>query len=296
MKAAFLYTGQGWQHPGMLHEIPECEEKDQYFEMASELLGRNVEELDSEENLCSNEYVQLCIFLYETILTQRAMQLCECEMVSGHSIGSFAAAVVSGAIDFEQALYLVQARGRKMEEGYGSGYGMMAVQGLTHSLSAKVLESFKLRDPEAVVYLAALNEELQCVFSGKLDDLQQFQMYIHQSYPVKSQFIRVKVPSHCILMHPVAELLEQMTETVDWKSVKIPYLANSTADRVWRAGQIRLDLIHGVERPVKWYEGITMMKELGVEQFVEISGTGTLMEIGRKNYPELYWYRWNELL
>ena len=292
MRAAFLYTGQGWQHPGMLHELPECEEKDQYFKMASEVLGRNIEELDSRENLCSNEFVQLCIFLYETVLTKRALQLCECEMVSGHSIGSFAAAVISGTICFEQALELVQTRGRKMEEGYGSGYGMMAVQGLTHGLGAKVLENFKISDPGAVVYLAALNEELQCVFSGKQDDLQQFRECIHQNYPVKSQFIKVKVPSHCPLMHPVAELLETMTEKVDWKFVKIPYLSNSTADRVWRSGQIRLDLIHGVERPVKWYEGITMMKELGVEYFVEISGAGTLTDIGRRSYPELCWHRW----
>lgn len=276
----------------MLHELPECEEKYQYFKLAGEVLGRSVEELDSMENLRSNESVQLCIFLYETVLTKLAMQTCDCEMLSGHSIGSFAAAVTSGSICFEQALELVQARGRKMEEGYGSGYGMMAVQGLTHGLAAKVLGDFKNDHPEVIVYPAALNEELQTVFSGKLEDLRQFREAIHQNYPVKSQFIKVKVPSHCILMHPIAELLETMTEKMEWKSVKIPYLANSTADRVWRSEQICLDLIHGVERPVKWYEGITMMKELGAEQFVEISGAGTLMEIGRRSYPELCWQRY----
>ena len=72
MEAAFLYTGQGWQYPGMLRDVPDSAEKRLRFEEAGDVLGRRITDLDAAETMDSNENVQLCIFLAETVLTAAA--------------------------------------------------------------------------------------------------------------------------------------------------------------------------------------------------------------------------------
>ncbi len=295
MEAAFLYTGQGWQYPGMLRDVPDSAEKRLRFEEAGDVLGRRITDLDAAETMDSNENVQLCIFLAETVLTAAARERCGCLVTSGHSIGSFAAAVASGAVSFADALRLVEARGRTMEALFSAGYGMLAVHGLTHSLSDAVLAEFCAENPGAEVYAAARNEELQCVYSGRRGDLADFRGFMQKRYPVRCQLLRVKVPSHCVLMRPVSELLERLTGKMAWHALRTPYLANSTGDRVWRPEPVRRDLIDGVSRTVRWYDGVSMMQELGVERFVEISLDGTLTAIGRRCAPELQWLRLDQL-
>ena len=93
----------------------------------------------------------------------------------------------------------------------------------------------------------------------------------------------------------VSELLERLTGKMAWHALRTPYLANSTGDRVWRPEPVRRDLIDGVSRTVRWYDGVSMMQELGVERFVEISLDGTLTAIGRRCAPELQWLRLDHL-
>ena len=136
MKAAFLYTGQGFQYKHMLRELPDCESTRRILKEAQEILNCDIRELDTEEGIRSNENTQICIFLCERIWSELVRERWDCQIVSGHSIGSFSAAVEAGALDFEQALRLVQIRGRHMEHLFPEGYGMMAVEGISPNLAA----------------------------------------------------------------------------------------------------------------------------------------------------------------
>ena len=296
MKAAFLYTGQGFQYKHMLRELPDCESMRRILKEAQEILNCDIRKLDTEEGIRSNENTQICIFLCERIWSEWLRKRWDCQIVSGHSIGSFSAAVEAGALDFEQALRLVQIRGRHMERLFPEGYGMMAVEGMTSGLMEQVLGSFTSQESGRAVFLAAVNGQTQCVISGDRDSLNRLNAYIHKDYPARTHLLSVKVPSHSPLMEPVEKRLAESCQEIYWKKAGLPYLSNSRGRRVWNSQQIKEDLIQGVSHTVRWYEGISLMKELGVERFIEIGPARVLTEIGRKNAPELCWLTGREAL
>ena len=53
MSLAFLYPGQGAQVPGMLHQLPDHAKVHETLEEASQILGQDVLELDTEQALTS---------------------------------------------------------------------------------------------------------------------------------------------------------------------------------------------------------------------------------------------------
>lgn len=289
MKIAFLYTGQGFQKPGMIHELPDCFYTKKYLKAAEEILGRRIDMLDASSAISSNENTQICIYLCESVWSRILKEKWQCDIVSGHSIGSFAAAVESGVLNFEKGLQLVSLRGRYMEQLFSSGYGMTAISGLTESQVKRVLMTFYDKNPEAVVFLATVNEETQCTVSGRLDWLNEFKQYVQKDYPVKLIPLQVKVPSHCSLMDPVTKILEDECDRLDFGEMRVPYICNSRGRRAWKASDVKKDLIEGVSRTVRWYDGITLMKEIGIDTFIEVGTAHTLTDIGRMTYPELRW-------
>ena len=288
-KTAFIFTGQGFEKCGMLHQLPNTEAAGKKLRQASQVLGESWEQMDTARALQSNRYTQLCIYIFQCVWSDFLKQYCSFEFVSGHSVGSFAAAVTGGVLKYEDGLRLVEARGAMMEQMFFSGYGMMAVSGISAGLMEDILEAFRAEIPEVCVYLATINEDRQCVLSGSRQDLERIAFFIHKKYPAKVVWLNVKVPSHCLLMNPVAEKLKILCGGISWARPNKIYIMNSTARSAGNADQIRRDLEEGVCRPVRWYDGITLMKELGVETFVEVGPTHILTEIGKRSYGDLKW-------
>lgn len=289
MKTGFLYTGQGFQKPGMLRELPDCSISREYLGRAEEALGCRLSALDSAGALRTNDHVQICIYICEVVWGRILREDWPCEAVSGHSIGSFAAAEAAGAMKFEQGLSLVRLRGRCMERLFPQGYGMYAVSGVTQRLMKQILQKFIEENTDKEVYLATVNEETQCAVAGRLADLEELTRFIHRFYPARVIPLRVTVPSHCRLMEPVAAALRGAAMQMEWQQLKIPVIVNSRARRVWKTEEAAKDLIVGAARTVRWYDGITLMKELGIERFLEAGPAHTLTDIGRRCYPQLRW-------
>lgn len=288
MKTAWLFTGQGFQYPGMLHQLPDCTMVRHRLHLANNILGYNVLDTDTPDKLKSNLHTQICIYLSESILAELLQEHQTCQTVSGHSIGSFAAAVSAGVLTYEDGLHMVFKRGQEMERLFANGYGMLAVHGLSCSLSEQMSDTFNKKESN-FVYLAIINEEQQCVFTGEMKALKKFESYLHTLFPVKTQFLHVKVPSHCSLMHPITKLLTAESSKLVWHFPNIPVMLNSTARFTLNPEKIKKDLVSGAESMIHWYDGITIMKELGIEHFIEISQTDNLTKIGRRCYPKLDW-------
>lgn len=289
-KVAFLYTGQGMQYPGMLGDLPQTERTQQLLNQAMHLVGCSDSAWDTPENLQHTQYVQLSIFLSEYILSQHVLaQGYEPAFVFGHSVGAFAAAAAAGALSFTDGLHLVSLRGSMMEAAYPRGYGMLAVDGLSQHLLAEFLQT-----NEKDVYLANSNAPTQMILSGALEALQRFSQSLKELYPVKTMFLNITVPSHCALLHPVAFALQQEMQQISFLNPSIAYIMNTTGRRTKKAMDIRKDLGQGVSHLVRWYEGIRLLCELGVEVFVEMSQASTLCQLGRSCFPEKRWVSWGE--
>ena len=139
MKTVFMFSGQGAQYAGMGKNLyknyPVAKE---IFDRADNVLGYSIKDIcfEDEQKLGETEFAQPAILT----MSIAAMKVLEeegvrADMTAGLSLGEYSAYVASEAMDFEEAVALVQKRGKFMAEAVPSGEGAMyAIIGLDTAL------------------------------------------------------------------------------------------------------------------------------------------------------------------
>ncbi|MBW6247166.1 acyltransferase domain-containing protein, partial [Pseudomonas aeruginosa] len=198
MSVLFAYPGQGAQRPGMLAALPDEPPVRACLEQAADCLGQAPAELESAEALRGTRAVQLCLL----IAGVAASRLLETRghrpgLVAGLSIGAYPAAVVAGALDFDDALRLVALRGELMQAAWPEGYGMSAILGLEQAQLEALILAVRREHPP--LYLANVNAERQLVVAGSEAALAALAERARAAGASAAKRLTVSVPSHCAL-------------------------------------------------------------------------------------------------
>jgi malonate decarboxylase epsilon subunit len=269
VKTAFLFPGQGAQEPGMLHALPDHPAVATTLAEADAVLGERLLDLDTREALASNRCVQLCLLAAGVACVRfLAAQGCEPDLLMGLSIGAYPAAVAAGALDFADALRLVDLRGRLMEEAFPAGYGMVAIQGLDrYRVEALVQEVHR---PQSPVFLANLNSADQMVISGADAALERVARLALAQHARKTTRLAVRVPSHCPLFQAAAEEMGRAFASVSLRRPALIYLSASAARVLYDPARIAEDLATNMARQVHWHDAATLAAERGMGLAVEM--------------------------
>ncbi|WP_061162279.1 malonate decarboxylase subunit epsilon [Caballeronia temeraria] len=283
---AYLFPGQGAQTPGFLHRLGGGERHPaivRAFDEASDVLGANVLELDHADALKSTVAVQIALVV-AGVAAARALADAgiEPDSVAGLSVGAYAAAVVSGAIAFDDALKLVRLRAKLMEDAYPRGYGMLAVLGLNESEIARAIA-----DSGADAYIGNLNAPRQIVVSGSDAALAQVRDIVLARGARRAERLCVSVPSHCVLLEDAAERLIDAARDVPIDTPRIAYVGNRGARVLRRADAIREDLATNLRHPVRWHDSTIALAELGAKVFVEMPPGQTLTQLAAEALPDI---------
>ena len=130
---ALLFPGQGSQEVGMGRDVAQASASArEIFERADAVLGlplsRICFEPSGEDELLRTEIQQPAILTVSVALLRALEEVAALEpaCVAGHSLGEYTALVASGALAFEDAVRIVHARGRFMQEAVPEGQGAMA--------------------------------------------------------------------------------------------------------------------------------------------------------------------------
>jgi malonate decarboxylase epsilon subunit len=204
--------------------------------------------------------------------------------VAGLSVGTFAAAVMARALGFEAALRLVELRGRLMDQTCPEGHGMAAVIGLDErAMAALVVEAAARSSP---VYLAGVNASRQVVIAGADAGIATALELARAAGAHRAERLRVRVPSHCPLMEPVADALERALVSVDVRTPQVALVGNRRARVLRDPGAIREELATNVTQPVRWHDATTLLHERGVRLFVELPPGRVLTDLAIAAFPE----------
>jgi malonate decarboxylase epsilon subunit len=288
MKTAFLFPGQGSQHAGMLQAFDDKNGgAEAAFREFEAVLQRPIKGFDTEEMLNSTINTQLCLLLSGVISARILLaQGVTADYVAGHSVGTFAAATISGVITLEQALILVHKRAVLMNTAFPEGYGMTALLGFSVERLISALTAHNLRYPP--VYLANINAADQLVVSGRNDSMQSLVTTLSRNGLQKAKLLRVAVPSHCELLSTVSVELKKMLDDMTLNEPVIPYVADSTGRLLLTADDIRRDLWINISTTVKWYDAVTLIYERGARILIEMSPSGVLTKIAEASFPEAH--------
>ncbi|WP_311775157.1 malonate decarboxylase subunit epsilon [Alkalihalobacillus sp. TS-13] len=281
---AFLFPGQGSQQPEMLNTLPDHPIVNETIDEASEVLDENVKNLDDVQKLKSNRNVQVCL-LIAGVATARMLKSegVRPDMVAGHSVGAFGAAVTAAVLDFRDALLVVRRRGQWMEEAFPTGYGMGVISGLRKRKVEEILEG-ESGDNESV-YLANMNSIDQFTISGTTEGVGHVLEVMRKEGAWKAERLNVNVPSHCPLMEKVAERLADILKDIPFQPPTVPYAGNRNARALRDTNAIKEDLAESVAHPVRWHDAVSLYYELGARLFLEVLPGRVLTDLNFQSFP-----------
>ncbi len=279
MMLAFVCPGQGAQSPGYLHRLPSAPVVRDTLDEAGAALGLDVLQLDAEPALQSTEAVQAGLVVAGVAMARLLRSHgVEPDLVAGLSVGAFTAAVVAGVLDFADALRVVRLRGRSMAETLGSGWGMLAVGGLSQRALERLLAQHDASHaaPHAQLYLANLNAPTQFVVAGEVVALDALARRARDAGARQTERLQVAVASHCPPLAPTADALRRALAGVAQHAPRPPVVGNVSARVLRDAPAVVRELADGVMRPVRWHDSQVAMVERGLRCIVELPPGRTL--------------------
>ncbi|MET3454035.1 malonate decarboxylase subunit epsilon [Pseudomonas kilonensis] len=280
MSSLFVFPGQGAQRVGMLHGLAP-----RILDEAGDLLGEDVLRLDSAEALQSTRAVQLCLLIAGVAAARRLLEQAPApDYVAGLSIGAYPAAVVAGALGFEDALRLVSLRGELMQQAYPQGYGMTAIIGL--DLAAVEALLAQVHSDRTPVYLANINADNQVVIAGSDEAMSSVAKQARSLGAGKACRLAVSVPSHCPLLETPAQALAQAFADVSLKVPALGYLSGSRARPVIKTEALRDDLAFNMCRVVDWRGTVQSACERGVRLQIELPPGAVLTGLARRVFEQ----------
>lgn len=284
-KVAFIFPGQGSQTIGMGRDFFEnSDTAKEMIKKASERLNIDFEKLlfEENENLGKTEFTQPAILLVSSIALAIFKEKCniEPEFVLGHSLGEFSALVAAGAIDYLDAIELVNKRGTFMNEACsGGGAGMMALLGLDdEKVEAMCKEQ---REAGKKVWPANYNMDGQLVLAGLKADLESLVDTFKAAGAKRALVLDMSVASHCELLQSAVEnlkpyLLEYLNDEF------LDVISNVSAE-VYNTKDDAIELLSSqLISPVKYKQSIKA-HDSKVDLYIEFGNGAVLKGLNKKS-------------
>jgi [acyl-carrier-protein] S-malonyltransferase len=287
VSTALLFPGQGSQAVGMARDaydaLPPARDT---IREADEILGYKLSRLmfeGPEDELTATVNAQPAILVASIALLRCAKLPTGVTYTAGHSVGEYSALAAAGALSFEDALRLVQERGRLMHHaGTETPGGMLAVLGVDDTGIDEACASVA----PLVVCAANYNAPGQTIVSGEDAGLEAVAEALKARGAKRVIRLNVSAAFHSPVMAAAAAKLRDAIDRVPVEAPRWPVVGNVSARPLTTEAEIRDELADQIAAPVRWEASIRAMLTGGVTRFVEVGPGKVLTGLLKRIAPE----------
>ena len=304
MKRAFLFPGQGAQTIGMGKDIYEkYEEARNIYDKATEISGIDVKKIcfeGPEKELNKTENTQIAILTTSLAMLEvlKAKGI-EADVATGLSLGEYGALIYAGIISFEDGIKLIKKRGYYMgnllpkEE-----YAMAAVIGLESSKIEEICN--KLQEQGKFVVPANYNCSVQTAISGETDAIDEAIELLKMAGAKRAIKLKTSGPFHTAKLEEAKKAYEKELEKVEFKVLpvneqKVRVIKNIDGTYYKPEDNVKEILAKHIVSPVRFDKTIKLMKDEGIEEYIEIGPGKVLTGFIKKDNKEATTYNVNSL-
>ncbi len=282
-KVCFMFPGQGSQYVDMMKDLASKykvvqDTFDEADRLLVDIIGQNLTDTvwskpgETKEQIAEREAA-----IKRTEMTQPAVLTADIAMmrllssfgikpdvVMGHSLGEYAAAIAAGIFDFENGLKAVCTRGKVMSEIRVEDNGKMA------SIAAPV-ERVEPELARIAGYVAVANKNCptQTVIAGAskaVDDA----IAMFTAMGIQAVQIPVSHAFHSEIVHPAMPQYRAFLDTLQFHSPTMPITTNVTAEFYPSDPEKIKDLmVTQISHSVEWIKQLKTTYDSGVRLFVE---------------------------
>ncbi len=290
MPLAYIFPGQGSQHPGMGKNLAEnFPSAGQLFEEFDDALKFSISRLcfeGSAEELQLTENTQPAIFA----VSAAALNAMESEgfpmpdFVAGHSLGEYSALFSARSIQADDAIQTVRSRGRYMQEAVPVGVGAMAA---VIGAELAVIEAACAEASEGEICAPAnINSPSQVVIAGHTGAVDRASELLRGRGAKRVLKLNVSAPFHSALMMPAQKRLALDLERIEFANLATPLVTNVDAALIGSGAEAADALVRQVSSPVRWLQSMELLIKEGVDTFIEVGPgkilTGLMRQISRQ--------------
>ncbi len=287
MSVAWLFPGQGTQFVGMGKSLfDESSAAKEVFQRADDALGFSISKLcfegpESELVLTKNTQPAIVTASMAALaaLRELASDLAAPSLAAGHSLGEYSALVAAGAIELEDAVRLVHLRGNAMQDAVPEGEGAMAA--ILGGDAEAIRELCRAAADAGSVSPANFNAPGQIVIAGSKAGVERASALASER-KLKAIPLKVSAPFHCSLMEPAARAVERALSDIRIAPLAFAVVSNVEAEPNQAAERVAELLVKQIDGPVLWEQSVRRMRELGVDQALEIGPKNVLAGLVRK--------------
>jgi [acyl-carrier-protein] S-malonyltransferase len=272
---SILFSGQRSQHLGMMSSFEKETTVRHTFDRASFILDRDLWSLCSDQSIHRTDVAQP-VLLAAGVAIYRSLG-CPAGIMAGHSLGEFIALTCAGAIDFEDALHLVDYRGKLMNE-----LGQPGCMAMIYGLSYDTIKELSIDK----VDIAAVNSPVRISISGIESDVRGI---VDQAIKLGAEWTDVwneTLPFHSRLMNPIVKDFKDAVDSIHievptWSSV----VSNVTGEIYTTVNQIKDNLVLHLTNTVQWSKCLSTIKKQGIYNYIEIGARPLLEKLVLENQP-----------
>ena len=284
MTVAFMFPGQGSQAVGMGKALAASFASARVvFDEVDSVLGDKlstimwdgpIEKLTLTENT-QPALVAVSLAAMRVLVTEAGVDVKrDAQFVAGHSVGEYAALAAAGALSLADAVLLVRARGRAMQQAVPVGVGAMAALiGVEYDQAAEIASEAAQGE---IVAAANDNGGGQVVVSGHKAAVERAVEIAKAKGVRRAMMLPVSGPFHSALMAPASDVMRNELARVTIRPPSVPLVANVLAAPTSDPAQIVHGLVDQVTGTVRWRESILFMARQGVTTFYEV-GSGKVL-------------------
>jgi [acyl-carrier-protein] S-malonyltransferase len=234
---------------------------------------------DDELRLTQNAQPALCFMgvALTMLLKRRGI---EPAAAAGHSVGEYAALASGDSVRAPQVIKAVVERGRAMAEAIPAGTSSMAA---VLGLDAQAVEAALAGMNDA--WPANYNTPTQTVIAGTTAGLEVAARRLQEAGAKRVIPLNVSAAFHTPLMAPAAERLRTALDRIEWRSPRVPVMANLTGRPHQGGDRIPHVLEMQLRSPVRWAACVGSLVAMGCDTFIEVGPKRALTGMMRELAP-----------
>lgn len=293
MRVAAIFPGQGSQLVGMGVDVANhSSAAREIFSRANQILGYDLLELQRsgpEEKLRETEFSQPAIFTTNVALYYAVGETLSPVASAGHSFGEFCSLAIADSLSFDEALKIVNERGKAMQYAAEQAPGgMSAVLGMDAEKIREVVERIKAQTGKRV-QLANFNSPAQIVISGDLSAVQAAGDALLEAGAKRVVPLNVSGAWHSQLMEPAVPRFEAAVNAGNFREPQFDVVSNVDAQPYRDVEQIKHNLVRSITDEVRWHDCALKLLSYDLELVVEFGASPVLAPMFKRlpNAPQV---------
>ncbi len=281
MTIAWVFPGQGSQKLGMANSLLELPGSKDRFELASQILGRDLWKICNGENIPNEEIFDLndtrntqpALFVVESLLVDDLKrQDRKTHIIAGHSLGEIVGLYSANVLDAETSLLLLKKRSELMADAGGGA--MIAVLGFNRNELDELIEK---TDGASI---ANDNSESQVVISGSPQAVRNVADNLKCKRAIPLQ---VSGAFHSIFMNEASQSFSEELDQLTFRDAQVPVLSNVDPTPTLKGDVLKERLKKQMTTGVRWRETMNVMQNEGITTLIEIGPGNVLSGLAKRS-------------